>query len=433
MKKRNRILFSVILIVGLTLSVNFIYKQADFRLLENSIFTILKNFSEENTPEPPELSIEKVAALKISDPTDKFNYYRYKTTIIVHNYGGNLINGRLVIRGGDNQKHMLVKNTDEGFSLGKDDTYIIRGYEIVFDANYNGGQIPLYLDLVDRYDYFDENNYYDLAVFEGSAKIEDVSIKEVLDDGSFVVDFNEIPYSIRKHDFEILTSHSAYFENTNVRYDEVHVNDEPVGYYRIKNSYKNLADFDVYESENANLNYVKFPENSLVDGESNYLYVKATNPENGYYSISNLIHLLPQEEINRAQFSKLFVEKVELDIFDSGINLFDDVDQDEWYYPYVQTLYNYGLFDTGDFKFEPNEIISRGEVLRIVLNYFDVDLVADATSNFEDVSTNDRLHPFAEALYASGGGEVFDGYLYPEKPATKKYLNYLVNEFAKNN
>jgi len=108
------------------------------------------------------------------------------------------------------------------------------------------------------------------------------------------------------------------------------------------------------------------------------------------------------------------------------------VTSEEWYAPYVQVMFDYGLVhDNYRFEFKGYEAVTRAEILEPILNYFDVDLtVKDGAPHFHDVQDDSGHYYFAESLYASGKGRGLGIYLYPEKQASKQYLKYLIDEFA---
>ncbi len=434
---RNKIKkLSLIIVLIPLIAVSFLFlEKNNFKILETSVLSILQNIAEENAPAPSDLGIDKITIRKLSDPTDDFKYYKYTSTIILHNYGGNLTDDRVILSAGKDQKYTLVRNTDDGFSLSKDETYIVRNYEFIFDGKYNGGTLPIKVEIIDGTDSYEENNTYEIDVFDPSAKIESISLKEILNDGTFVLDFNSIPFSIRKHNFELFTSDSAIYSEEDVRYHEVYTLDQVYGYYRIKNSLENVkSEYTSSVVTELDSHFVTFTYDPFLDDTVHYVYVKATNPETGNYAISNVLMLPPQENMDRAEFAKLFVDLTGEKIVNGGVNYFEDVSNDQWYYPYVQTLYNLGLLNTETYFYNPDALISRGEVLRVALDYFDVDLTVDENDlKFEDISEDNRLYPYIDALLSTSAGSSFHEYFNSDAPATKNYLKYLINEYSKSN
>ncbi|MFH1284502.1 MAG: hypothetical protein ABIH78_02845 [Candidatus Peregrinibacteria bacterium] len=403
------------------------FPNGNHSVLETSVLGVLRNIAERNAPEPPDLSIESVSIKKQNDPTPDFDYYKYNSTIVIHNYGGELRDARVILHGGRDQKHMLIKNTSEGFSLAADKSYIIRGYDIMFDGHYNGGEIPLNLEVVDKTDYYKANNSYKLEIFEDQPLIKSISLDEVLDDGTYALNFDAAEYDSGEYKFEVLTSESATYSEKDAMYGELQTGGENRGYYLIKNSPENIK--SGYKTREATA-----AEAHFVDKSARYVFIKATNLNTDYYAVSDVLDFSAQEKISRAQFAKIMVDYADIGIDDSGIDIFEDVPLTEWYAPYVRTLYNLGLLDMADHKYFPEKTIGRGEALKIVMDYFDADLVVSGGGTaYSDVGEDDPVFAYAEAFYKSGKGSGLGKYFSPDKPATKDFLKYLIDEYRKGN
>lgn len=99
----------------------------------------------------------------------------------------------------------------------------------------------------------------------------------------------------------------------------------------------------------------------------------------------------PNNNITRAEFTKLVVEALGLDLVNTPSS-FEDVDQKAWHSKYIATAEKAGLVSgRGDGTFNPNGIITRSEMAVILANALaDVELTnAEATSilgKFKDTS-----------------------------------------------
>ncbi len=85
-------------------------------------------------------------------------------------------------------------------------------------------------------------------------------------------------------------------------------------------------------------------------------------------------------------------------------NAFPDVPQGEWYYKYVEVLRKGGIVHgTATGKFEPARNLTRGELVKIALNTFAIE-VPDAVSTrpFDDVSVSHWAAPYIEKAKAIG-------------------------------
>jgi hypothetical protein len=254
------------------------------RILETSVLTALRTVNEQiQTQLSPDLAIEKVSLQRVSIPREDFNYYRYKATMIIHNYGGNLEDGQLVISAGDNQKKSFIKNTETGFSLRASGTYIARDYEVLFDGDYNGGSLEFKIELNGSEDSNELNNSKTAYVFENPAKIRSLGLKRFLKDESFSLGM-EFPDSyLENHKFETFSVREKEFSNEELKYAEL-VDDEAVySYYRARNSQKTVyeANWISVDSDIEHLDSVQFSENPWTDQDDHYFYIKATNLKNG--------------------------------------------------------------------------------------------------------------------------------------------------------
>ncbi len=423
----------------LTLSLAFFVNkygstQSQFRFMETSLLTILKNVAEDRVQEPADLAIEKATLFKIDDPKESLNYYRYKANLVIANYGSDLKSANVTLSGGEDQKNIFLQNDGNGFSLKKDARYIVEDYEVIFDGDYNVGNFNFKLEVTNEIDPDETNNSYEYEIFELPPKLEAVGIENILEDGMMELTFDPVNFSLNTDDFQVLINDVVEMDNEEEKYDEILIGDRVYGFHRIKTSKEIIDDpnWKIYRANDEDIKSIKFSDDPFGDKSVHYFYFKAINSFNGNYAVSNIIKINPQKELSRADFAKYLVDFAEIEIFDSGENYFTDVSVDAWYFPYVQTLYNLGLIKNEGTTFNPDELISRANSLRVVMDYFDVDLLLDEEGpHFEDVDESHYLYPYIESLYQSGGGSVFHGIFNSELPATKNYLKYLVNEYKK--
>lgn len=433
--KKNLFIYAVIGLASFYAMSNAEVPDGDFKFLETSLVSMLENVAEDRKFEPVDLGIQNVTLKKISEPTQEFNYYKYVANIVVKNHGGELKNGQLTLQAGEHQKHNFVKNDTEGFSLAKGQSYIIENYEILFDGNYNGGKLTVEIKLSEKADYFDENNRFEVSIFELAPKIQSLSIVGIQEDGTMRLDFDTLDYTVSTNGFEVYKSEALSFEESDSKYAEVSSDDKTYGYYRIRNSEELLknGDWSLVQGSDKNPHSIKFAENPFEDAVAHYIYLKSTNPENGDYVVSNIIELVPQKELNRATFARFFVEYTGVNLIDDGTNYFEDVSEDSWYSPYAKTLYKLGLIKIDEFRFKPESPMTRGDALRVVMDYFDVDLADTGDIQpFQDVTQDDTLFPYLKALFASGRAGVFAENFHHNQPITKNYLKYLIYEYKKN-
>lgn len=438
MKLRSKFLITSLIIIiaaGVVFSkVTFIKK--DLGILETSILSMVKLIAQQNL-EPPDLGIENVALKKINDPTDTFNYYKYEMTMVIKNHGGNLVNGQVALRAFPDQKNVLLKNTDDGFTLYAGDSYIVRDYEVVFDANYNGGTIIFELDVVDGVDFNKANNTHFVSLFEGNAKISPIVVNDILEDGTLSLDFGSLKYSTKKHNFEVFIANAK----------DLGLKTDKIGYSELSRE-KNIFSYNVIPFSESFLekNFVsaatteidahtiRFPKDPYFENDGRYFYLRISNPDNDYFAVSDVLYFSSDDEMTRAQFAKFFVDSSGVGLFDEGKLYYTDTYEDQWYRSYVQTLYNLGLLPTDTWKLNPGEIVTRSEAIKTVMDFYDVDLaVSDGAPHFADVKYEDQFYPYAESFYLTNEMAKNIEYLNPELPVTQKYLNYLINEYSSSN
>ncbi|MBI4975264.1 S-layer homology domain-containing protein [Candidatus Peregrinibacteria bacterium] len=413
---------SGIIVSGLL--VNSFLSKENASVFQTSVLPVIKGIADQNPLAPPDLSIENIELKKVSDPTFDSNYYKYKASVVVRNTGGNLVDSNVTLHGDFAQKYVYVKNVDKGFSLPSGKSYAIDNYDITFDGNYNGGEIPVTIEVQDKVDTNLVNNTFKVEIFELPPKLNPVKISDIPEDGKVVLNVNSKNLTYRDDDFLLYTRNST-LNDEKVIYSESKGNDGMYSFYAInpsKSYFKNG-----FGSEKVD-NSGEYPVTA------DYAYVKAVDPKTGYYAVSDIVKLAPSKEINRAEFAKIFVDEIGIEPSTYADSYYSDVLSDDWFFPYVQTLYDIGLLNTDVREYEPNQAMTRGEVLKMVLTYFDADLaVQDDTVHFKDVDEGNDIYPYAESLLVAGKAEAIRGELNPELPATKDFLIYLINEYRKSN
>jgi len=435
-KNLKNLTYLLISIVSLGMIVHFGLPEKNVNILETSVLTVLKAVNETIPDELPDLSIEKVSLKQITEPSSNFNYYKFKATLILHNSGGNIKNRQLTISAGDNQKYAFVKNTPTGFSLMKDENYIIDNYEIIFDGKYNGGNLKFEVKLTDTEDANENNNEYIANVFAAPPLIKDFQIKEILEDGTIVFSFVQPSADFPEEDWGLFVAEKMGAEGLKANYTQVYTQNRLYDYYKISDLSEALNSGvwgKTVLNESDNSIFFTIAENPFENQKDYYVYLKAVDPLTGNFIASDIIKLTNRSTLTRAAFAKYFVDYSGMNLDDSGENAFDDVVTEEWYAPYVQTLYNAGLLGVDYYNFYPEQEMTRGEALKIVADYFDGELkISEAAPHFVDIAEDNPLYPYAEAFYANTKSLPFGSYLNPELKATKNYVKYLIDVYKEN-
>lgn len=438
---RKKVVYAFFAFIAIYLIQGAFSPNGEFKFLENSMLSILQNIAEDNRPKPPDLSIEKVTLRKIGDPVEDFNFYKYYATIEVKNHGGDLKEAQVTVRFDADQKKTVVKNNEKGFSILSGQKYILDRYEVLFDGNYNGGEIIIELDITDKEDYYKENNSKKVTIFELPPKLADISISQINEENEFEIDFNPINASLNADEIKIMASDSvvsdeeAKIAGEDEKYGEIISEDKIYGYHRIKISpgFLEKNNFSELKPESSYKYSVKFSDDPWEDKTSRYIYIKATNPENGYFAVSNILKLSYQKEIDRADFAKLFVDYAGVKLLDKGKYFYEDVDSNLWYGPYVQTIYNLGLIKNSSTRYYPEAKMSRADALKVVMDFCDIDLVIKpGAPHFGDVPEENYIYPYVEGLYASGNRAAFAEEFNSGQTATKNFLKHIINECKEN-
>ncbi|SDW15137.1 S-layer homology domain-containing protein [Paenibacillus sp. CF384] len=77
--------------------------------------------------------------------------------------------------------------------------------------------------------------------------------------------------------------------------------------------------------------------------------------------------LNPKSKITRAEFAKLMVEVLGLNVTAGAASQFTDVPQNKWFASYINTAYNSGIIMGFENRFNPNETITREQMAAIVV------------------------------------------------------------------
>jgi len=381
----------------------------------------------------PDVGIEYVYLRKFSDPSVNFNYHRYKATIVVRNYGERLIDGDVLISAGENQKTAFVRNSLNGLSLDKGQTFVFDDYEIFMDGVYNYGKFEFGLNLRNQKEQTLENNKYLIDVYESPARIGTLEVESLNEKGvpslayELMSDYEE---AFSEFDFEICVSQDPdSIGRDNKKYAET---DSETGVYSY---YKAVASKDFIVDSSFECKKPDEGKYNIGIDRDYVLYLKAgkLGENDDFFAVSDAVHLPIQKYLSRADFVKFFVEYAGIPLNSDGSLYYKDVPPDSDYAPYVQTMFNLGLLrDTKDFLFEPDAAMSRADILEAVLNYFDIDLkIEDGAPHYYDVPKNHAHYFFAESLYATNRAKILGIYLRPDKSSSSHFLKYLIDDFKK--
>lgn len=115
----------------------------------------------------------------------------------------------------------------------------------------------------------------------------------------------------------------------------------------------------------------------------------------------------PKSNVTRAEFTKLMVSVLGLDIKMDRVSNFTDVKPGDWFYPYVNTAYNEKIVQGFDGKFLPNDNITREEMAVMIVRALNLKH-AGSTDSLKD---NHKISPWAKlAVGTLVSSKLMEGY-----------------------
>ncbi|MFC1616179.1 S-layer homology domain-containing protein [Patescibacteria group bacterium] len=419
---------SAIIILGTVIP----QKGEDYNLREDTIFKIVHNLIDQGLLTKPDLAIDKVEIHKLENPSSQQPYYRYNADIFIKNNGGNIRSATVTLEDNNSDKPFLLRNSGSGFTLEKEEIFILRDYKLIFDGRLNVGEIELSLQVPSELDSNKENNYYQIDFQEFPAKLADIRIEELFGDGTLMVGYETDDYVKRNFQFEVYTSQNAKFPNHEMEYFEIDYDKKIFDYYRATSSMNNFQENDWERQKDTYFNTQYYNINGKITKDKSLsFFIKAEDPETGAYAVSDILHFQKSEGINRGELAKLLIVLTNTKIYDKGEIYYNDISKEDWFFPYVQTLYNLGVTDLETTNFYPEEDVLRGDFLKLAIEFFDIDLVSrEKIPRFKDIPVDHDLFHYTQAFYASGGAKNLAPYFRPELKANLNFLNYFIQNYV---
>ncbi len=141
----------------------------------------------------------------------------------------------------------------------------------------------------------------------------------------------------------------------------------------------------------------------------------------------------PQGGLNRAEVAKVATLGAGFDTDTTGAPHFNDVAAGDWFYPFVETLYNNGvvgginngaLDSNGLATYNPGGALNRAEGAKILVDAFDLETsYAGTPPNFSDVGSSAWYYDPVETAYAHGILNGYaDGNFGPGDPITREQV-----------
>ncbi|MDP5038934.1 MAG: peptidoglycan DD-metalloendopeptidase family protein [Candidatus Gracilibacteria bacterium] len=129
----------------------------------------------------------------------------------------------------------------------------------------------------------------------------------------------------------------------------------------------------------------------------------------------------PEKLITRGEFLKVIFLYNNIELNDNKKTFYDDVDKNSWQLKYVNTAYELDLISKNNNLFNPNNNISRVESLKIYLNLLKISPSTPNNSIYEDLTTNSWQLKYAEFVRNKDIFEM-DNNFDPNKPISRYEL-----------
>ena len=144
---------------------------------------------------------------------------------------------------------------------------------------------------------------------------------------------------------------------------------------------------------------------------------KAT--EKGYIAGNNAA-FRPKADITRAEFTKIMVSVLDLEINKNENNKFNDIEKSNWFYPYATAASKAGIVSGDGSKFRPNDNITREQMASIIVRSLNLSHKKPETlvKDMDMVSTWAKAE--VETVIEAGLIQGNDGYFNPKAQATRE-------------
>lgn len=139
----------------------------------------------------------------------------------------------------------------------------------------------------------------------------------------------------------------------------------------------------------------------------------------------------PELPVTRAEVATMFAKILKMNLDYPGRQVFDDVNADIWYFPYVQAIYRTGIFvGDGNGQFRPDDPISRAEVATVFSKLWQyIDFEVDSTPvTLSDVSSQHWASSYIYQMYNADLVSGFDdGTFRPDEFTQRDHFVVMVN------
>ena len=140
-------------------------------------------------------------------------------------------------------------------------------------------------------------------------------------------------------------------------------------------------------------------------------------------------YIYPESSVTRAQLAAMLSRTFGLS--GSGTGGFSDVNETDWFAPYVSAAAEYGFMTGSDGMFRPNDVITRQEAMVSIARAFSIAPSDSPLTGYTDAAmTADWARGYFAALTERGVISGSGGMLYPMSEITKKETAAVIKRCA---
>lgn len=371
--------------------------------LKTSMFEIM-NGALENANKMVDESIISDADLSLEKVVLRKEDGKYETIFKIKNTGSYVKNLQVVFGNDLTEDYLIVKNTDLGLTLNKDEEYVGRDFKFIMDEKYSGADVNFYIKVLNNevFEANTSNNYFQIRVNQFRSEIDDFFVSAIDENNGISFDYKINDFLITEKSYEVYISNRLSFNPVDEKYRETYLDEKIYPYSEIPLSEA------VYKSGNwKTINSIHdFPASIQVFDdafknldETFYLMLKVNfdTETASRYKLSNVLKVGPYETVSKEDFAQMIY-----DITGNG----------------------------ADVSSIQGDIVLRAEALKFLFEYFEIDVESMQSKKilFKDIKPGNEYYSFAQALREYDFSKGLTDYFAPQEPLTKQFLYLLINE-----
>lgn len=338
--------------------------------------SVLHGASQENSTY--DLAIEDVALRKISKEGAFDN--QYVATLTIENQGDSFLFQQVLLKIAPLNKILVLSKSDGNFSLDNNEKMELeQSFSIPKDIAEQ--KISFSIEPMTFVDQKNDNDSKAVVLKNDVSGIEDFRITNI--DSNDNIGFDWENTSNADIEYTLLVADSDKIISTDDNYREVSNSNYLYSTSSFKHAILSQLSFHDSAMEGKSIQ----PDWDLWnDTKYRAVVLQAYDAKNETKSFSDILYLQPLKELTRAELARLIVDELHLSTHENVVHFFRDVSDDDWFAPYVKTLYGEGALED-ELDFRPNDIATRRDFAAMVSNIFQ--LPYQNISNFEDVGPED--------------------------------------------